>query len=423
MSNQLDSATQTNSALRAKNTVSLKFRSYPCGNCNHVASRFECLIDLHHMISHAHKNVRRQPTNIRISTREHAVLPGPWDRIGRGIYEDTIQLLAKHTCANHGGKSALADHSFRTLRSLEPCEMNGISGHHEISLLKYITAQKDAVRTLTKLAEQLDCLDTKFCSALISDEDRIVDIFRDLHHNDRDSVLALRDKGARNFMDMIDLILRNDITLGAYTPSKISRAIAPSTRRALYRDAVRVAQRSLQLPTRIVLSNISIQPWDNYAAGSFGVVYKALHKGHDIAFKLLHDQPGPITRDNSRSQAFCKEAAILLYLKHPNICPLIGIYILEAPKGNKAGFVTPWISKGNVVEFLTKRRGGWEKPIVLKFIHEILLGLSYLHEMGIIHADLHPSNILVDDAEHIQLIDFGLSNFSNSTLITAGTLR
>ena len=60
--------------------------------------------------------------------------------------------------------------------------------------------------------------------------------------------------------------------------------------------------------------------------------------------------------------------------------------------------------------------------------------------MGVIHADLHPvsitytlkfpwpilnplqNNILVDEKEHIQLIDFGLSNFSNSTMMTAGTL-
>ena len=61
--------------------------------------------------------------------------------------------------------------------------------------------------------------------------------------------------------------------------------------------------------------------------------------------------------------------------------------------------------------------------------------------MEIIHADLHPvryihsfkldlilrgryqANILIDDQEHVKLIDFGLANFTRSTPATAGTLE
>ena len=45
-----------------------------------------------------------------------------------------------------------------------------------------------------------------------------------------------------------------------------------------------------------------------------------------------------------------------------------------------------------------------------KIMYQILLGIEYLHSLGIAHRDLKPSNILITKNKVIKIIDFGLSN-------------
>lgn len=65
-------------------------------------------------------------------------------------------------------------------------------------------------------------------------------------------------------------------------------------------------------------------------------------------------------------QALCKEATILLYLRHPNICSLIGVSELAHNGYSKLGLVTPWISRGDVTTFLAGR--GWEQALAISFV-------------------------------------------------------
>ena len=52
---------------------------------------------------------------------------------------------------------------------------------------------------------------------------------------------------------------------------------------------------------------------------------------------------------------------------------------------------------------------GFEEPVAICILHEVLKGLGYLHQHGIIHRQLRSSNILVDSQGAVRLTDFGLS--------------
>ncbi len=80
-------------------------------------------------------------------------------------------------------------------------------------------------------------------------------------------------------------------------------------------------------------------------------------------------------------------------------------------------------SLSDLIKFCkTKYEGGIPTPIVKKLMMQVILGLAYIHDCGVIHADIKPENILLDsaieslsdDTLHINIVDFGSSSFTDS---------
>ncbi|KAF7976635.1 hypothetical protein HWV62_5947 [Athelia sp. TMB] len=106
-----------------------------------------------------------------------------------------------------------------------------------------------------------------------------------------------------------------------------------------------------------------------------------------------------------------REIEVWRRLIHPNIVPLLG---LTSDFGCKLppdvilpGMVSPYLSKGNLHDYLrVNHLSSLER---LRILQNIIEGLLFLHSHGIIHGDLRPSNVLIDDRQQACLIDFGLS--------------
>jgi eukaryotic-like serine/threonine-protein kinase len=136
--------------------------------------------------------------------------------------------------------------------------------------------------------------------------------------------------------------------------------------------------------------------------GAQGIVYLAndLKLNRHVAVKtLLH-------KNKDGDQIF-NEARNVSSLEHPNIIPLyeIGAY------NERPFLVYPYVKGKTLRKYLDNSK----KLTVIqstKIISAVLDGLAHAHEKNIMHRDLNPSNILLDENDHPRIMDFGISTFS-----------
>ena len=89
-------------------------------------------------------------------------------------------------------------------------------------------------------------------------------------------------------------------------------------------------------------------------------------------------------------------------LRHPN---LVRVYeLIEA--GGRLAMAMEWLPGGSVAQKLSG--GPLPIPEVLQVAEETLAALAHLHEQRIVHRDVKPSNLLLDESGHVRLADLGL---------------
>uniref|UniRef100_A0A0E0CKR0 Protein kinase domain-containing protein n=1 Tax=Oryza meridionalis TaxID=40149 RepID=A0A0E0CKR0_9ORYZ len=151
-------------------------------------------------------------------------------------------------------------------------------------------------------------------------------------------------------------------------------------------------------------------------SGGFGIVYKGVLGDELVAVKKLYSFHA------IKDEPFQREVDCLMRIRHCNIVWFVG-YCAETStnvvrKGRENMFVD---SKEKLLCFEYLRNGSlrshldtagscvlqWQ--ICYQIIKGICLGLHYLHERKIIHLDLKPDNVLLDDSMVPKIADFGLS--------------
>jgi mitogen-activated protein kinase kinase kinase len=156
--------------------------------------------------------------------------------------------------------------------------------------------------------------------------------------------------------------------------------------------------------------------------GSFGSVYLALHAvtGELLAVKQV-DMPAPgensqtDSRKKSMIDALKREITLLRELRHPNIVQYLGC----SSSADNLNIFLEYVPGGSVQTMLNSY-GALPEPLVRSFVRQILTGLSYLHNMDIIHRDIKGANILVDNKGTIKISDFGISKKLEASNILNG---
>ncbi|XP_051214266.1 cysteine-rich receptor-like protein kinase 15 [Lolium perenne] len=142
--------------------------------------------------------------------------------------------------------------------------------------------------------------------------------------------------------------------------------------------------------------------------GGYGMVYKGtLSDGHPVAVKFLHDMIG-------NGEEFVNEVISIRRTSHVNVVTLLG-FCLEGPK---RALVYDYMSNGSLDRFIyadnSKETLGWDK--LYEIAAGIARGLEYLHRgcnTRIIHFDVKPQNILLDQDFVPKIADFGLAKLCN----------
>jgi len=138
--------------------------------------------------------------------------------------------------------------------------------------------------------------------------------------------------------------------------------------------------------------------------GGMGAVFRARHRalGHIVAVKVL---PPEVAASAMRNARFRLEAMLGASLDHPSI---VRVYDFDTREG--ITFLIMTHVRGDTLE--SRLRGASPLPTdqVLRMVRELADALGYAHRRGIVHRDVKPSNILIDeDSGRAMLTDFGIA--------------
>jgi len=136
--------------------------------------------------------------------------------------------------------------------------------------------------------------------------------------------------------------------------------------------------------------------------GGMGVVYRVadpLNPTRQVALKSIrHKDVRPELIDR-----FKAEFRALTLLKHPNVA---AAYDFESLPGSEDYFFTMEYVEGRNI-FHATEDASWQQTVFL--LVEVCRALSYVHSRRLIHYDIKPSNVMVDDKGHLKVLDFGLA--------------
>ena len=136
--------------------------------------------------------------------------------------------------------------------------------------------------------------------------------------------------------------------------------------------------------------------------GGMGVVYEAedTRLGRPVALKFLPDE---LSGDPDAVRRFEREAQTIALLSHPHICT---IYDLGQSHGRS--FIAMERCDGVSLKAYMSRRT-LETGEIVDIAVQITEALAAAHDKGIVHRDIKPGNIVVNDARHVKVLDFGLA--------------
>jgi serine/threonine protein kinase len=167
-------------------------------------------------------------------------------------------------------------------------------------------------------------------------------------------------------------------------------------------QAITLSERRKISPFHWEVDYSEIQIHDKIAEGSFGVVYRGLWRGIEVAVKKL----SPMLLSNTEIfERFLHEVSLMSQLRHPNVLLFLGA-CLQPPD---IALLTEYMPKGTLYNVLRKEKLEWHRKLAIAV--ETAKGLQYLHNHHppVLHRDLKSLNLLVDDNYHIKVADFGLS--------------
>jgi serine/threonine protein kinase len=157
--------------------------------------------------------------------------------------------------------------------------------------------------------------------------------------------------------------------------------------------------------------------------GGQAIVLKGIQQSTSktVAIKLLRE--GRLA-DATARERMQREVAVLATLNHPNIVSIIDRGV--TPDGHDY-LVMNYIAGQSLKEYLEVSRsttandsanGERDPAVLLKLFSKICLAIDFAHQRGIIHRDLCPSNILVDERGEPQILDFGLARTTFDQFLT-----
>jgi beta-lactam-binding protein with PASTA domain/predicted Ser/Thr protein kinase len=151
-------------------------------------------------------------------------------------------------------------------------------------------------------------------------------------------------------------------------------------------------------------------------SGGMAEVYLARDEllGREVAVKVLHQH---FAEDQEFVERFRREASSAAGLSHPNI-----VAIFDRGEWNGTYYIAMEYVDGRSLKALVRERGALEPAVALDIVIQILRAARFAHRRGVIHRDLKPHNVLLDDEGRARVTDFGIARAGASDMTMTGSI-
>ena len=135
--------------------------------------------------------------------------------------------------------------------------------------------------------------------------------------------------------------------------------------------------------------------------GAYGIVYKCLNK---VTNKYVAVKKFKETQDKLVQKTMKRELAMLQMLRHENVVEFQESFV---SKGNFF-LVFEYVEK-NLLEVLEESPHGLSPKLIRSLVYQMCKAVAYLHKNNMIHRDVKPENLLIDENLNLKLCDFGFA--------------
>ena len=148
--------------------------------------------------------------------------------------------------------------------------------------------------------------------------------------------------------------------------------------------------------------------------GGMGIVYKAHDRDLDdvVAIKTLRSDA--LSADPTLLDRFKQEIRLARRITHPNI-----LRTHDLGETNGLRYLSMEFVKGITLKHLVEQDQLIPVPVALRIAKQICAGLAAAHEVGVIHRDIKPQNIIIEPTGGLKVMDFGIARLTQDRGMTS----
>src|SRR5215216_7217005 len=152
---------------------------------------------------------------------------------------------------------------------------------------------------------------------------------------------------------------------------------------------------------------------EQVGSGGMSSVYRAFDPTLErhVAIKLMHRD---ISNDADQLERFRRESRAVAQLNHPHV-----VTVIDAGEDDGAPFIVFEYVEGETLKDRIRRMGRLPIPEAVAYAIEIARALQAAHDRRIVHRDVKPQNVLIDDEGTAKVTDFGIARSLTEEGLTA----
>ena len=151
-------------------------------------------------------------------------------------------------------------------------------------------------------------------------------------------------------------------------------------------------------------------------SGGMADVYCAVDTqlGREVALKLLYRR---FAEDSEFVERFRREASSAASLQHPNI-----VQVFDRGEWDGTYYIAMELLHGRNLKEIVRDHGALEPALAVDLVIQILKAARFAHRRGIVHRDIKPHNVIVDDEGRAKVTDFGIARAGASDMTETGSI-